>query len=379
MTSDTDLPADLSNWRQRPHSAWAFQHVDRLMPVHRIAAAAAPGAPWPHAAPGALDGFQLKAGGKVLGLAQFLDATSTDALLVVADGRIVHEAFAHGNSAATPHILMSATKSVVGLLAGVLQAAGDLDLASPVSALVPEVAASPWRGATVRQLLDMRGGVVLDPAQAAAYATATGWEPATTGSTGLHGFFEAQRAPDAPHGGAFRYQSANTDLLGWALERATGRRFAELLAQRLWQPLGAEHDAFITVDRDGTARCTGGLCARVRDFARLGQLVLDGGRDVVPAAWLDDIAGGGDAQAWAQSDFAAAFGGRAMRYRSGWYVVDDEPKLLFAMGIHGQHLFVDRANGLVVAKFSSQELPVDPRATGLTLAAVAEIRRCLGL
>ena len=66
-----------------------------------------------------------------------------------------------------------------------------------------------------------------------------------------------------------------------------------------------------------------------------------------------------------------------MRYRGGWYVVDDQPGLLFAMGIHGQHLFVDRAAGLVVAKLSCQEAALDERASRLTYRAVAEIRRCL--
>ena len=68
---------------------------------------------------------------------------------------------------------------------------------------------------------------------------------------------------------------------------------------------------------------------------------------------------------------------RSMSYRSGWYVVDGPPRMLFATGIHGQNLFVDEASRLVVAKVSSQADRVDERATGLTHMVVAAIRRCL--
>jgi CubicO group peptidase (beta-lactamase class C family) len=66
-----------------------------------------------------------------------------------------------------------------------------------------------------------------------------------------------------------------------------------------------------------------------------------------------------------------------MRYRSGWYVVDEEPQILFAMGIHGQNLFVDTANRIVIAKVSSQNDPIDNRAMWLTHQAVPEFRRCI--
>lgn len=197
----------------------------------------------------------------------------------------------------------------------------------------------------------------------------------------LHTFFTTLALPPVAHGGPFRYASANTDLLGWVIERVTGRRFADLLAERLWQPMGAAAAASITLDAAGAARCTGGLSATVRDFARVGQLWVDAGRagttQVVPAAWLDDIATAGDAAAWDQGEFAPYFRGLRMHYRSGWYAIDGAPQTLFAMGIHGQQLFVDRENRLVVAKVSSQAEPTDARATGLTLMALEAIRECL--
>ena len=85
----------------------------------------------------------------------------------------------------------------------------------------------------------------------------------------------------------------------------------------------------------------------------------------------------GDRDAWKRGEFANGFAGMNMHYRSGWYVIDDAPKILFAMGIHGQNLFVDRANRLVIAKISSQNSPVDYQALPLTHRAFVKIRRCL--
>jgi len=184
-----------------------------------------------------------------------------------------------------------------------------------------------------------------------------------------------------PHGGPMNYVSPNTDLLGWIIERATGRRYADLMSELLWQPMGAARSAYITVDRLGAPRCAGGMCATVRDLARVGQLVVDAGArgrtHIVPAAWIDDMIDNGDAAAWAAGNFARYYPGAPMRYRSQWYVEDGAAPLLFGMGIHGQNLFVDRAEQIVVAKVSSQALPLDPDRITLTMRAVARIREFL--
>lgn len=382
MSNPPEAPrADLTNWRTAPFSRWAFQHVPAIIPTLEVAA---PDAAWPLASnPHPLDSFRVKAvGGESIDLPGFLEATSTDGLVVLRDGAIVYETYANGMSRQTRHILMSATKSVTGLVAGMLQNLGVISLGGLVTDYLPEMVDGPYEGAILQHLLDMRTGVTLDPEQQAAYNAATGWDPTPVGQTAdLHHFFETLRGTSKPHGGPFSYVSANTDLLGWVLERASGQSFAELVSELLWRPTGAEASAHMTVDGKGAARCTGGLCATVRDFARIGRLlvedgVVDGAR-IVPRGWFEDTTDNGERDAWRRGEFARGFGGAEMRYRNGWYVVDDDPKIIFAMGIHGQNLFVDRANRLVVAKVSSLNTPIDFRAVALTHAAVAEFRRLL--
>jgi CubicO group peptidase (beta-lactamase class C family) len=112
----------------------------------------------------------------------------------------------------------------------------------------------------------------------------------------------------------------NTDLLGWVMERSAGRRYADLMSELVWRQMGAARSAYITVDRLGAPRCAGGMCTTVRDLARVGQLIVDrgtrGGMQVVPAEWIDDIVGNGDAEAWAAGNLAHYFPHRAMHYRS---------------------------------------------------------------
>lgn len=382
MSSLSESGADISNWRVPPFSRWAFRNLPDILPCAVIPAAPGQARELPEASC-SLESFSIASGGgRTLDFDQFLEATVTDALVVMLDGYIVHEFYAPGMTADTRHILMSASKSIVGLIVGTLVRDGLLDMEAKVATVLPEAAGSAWADATLRQLIDMRTGVVLDPDSLAAYNSSTGWDPAVPGlPSDLRTFFETTKATTNPHDGPFRYTSANTDLLGWIIERATGQTFASLVSERLWKRMGAAADGFITVDRRGLARCTGGIGATARDFARIGQLVLDGGerdgQSIIPADWIDDIGHNGDRQAWAEGEFAGAFPARHMSYRGGWYVIEDDPRTLFAMGIHGQNLFVDRTNRLVIAKLSTHAAPIDNRAQALTHRAMPEIRRCL--
>ncbi len=376
-------PADqvtLGNWRSPPHNRWALHHVREIVPSAEIAHE--PEDVWKLT----LDGADLSG----LGLAEALASTATDAMVVLHQGRIVFEHYANGMAQNTPHILMSVSKSVLGVVAAILAGQGQFDTAAPVTSLIPEVAGSAYDGATLGQLLDMRAGILFDENYEATggaiieYRKAQGWNPLAPGEapSDLRSFFPTLREGDGPHGGRFHYVSPNTDLLGWALERASGTRYADLASQLLWAPMGAQRDAYITVDRFGAPRCAGGVCATARDLARLGQLIAQGGaregRQVIPAAWIEDITRNGDAGAWDRGDFAHLFPGAAMHYRDKWYVTREEKPMLFGLGVNGQNLFIDRARQVVIAKFSSQASALDVPAIGVTMAMVAGIRRRLG-
>jgi CubicO group peptidase (beta-lactamase class C family) len=165
------------------------------------------------------------------------------------------------------------------------------------------------------------------------------------------------------------------------IERVTGMRYADLVSQLLWRPMGASRPAYITVDRLGAPRCAGGLCVIAQDLARLGQLIVQRGRrdgtQIIPTDWIEDILKNGDIQAWNLGDFARYFPGLTMHYRNKWYVLREEVPLMFCVGVNGQNLFVDCKNEIVIAKLSSQAASMDVRRISLAMQMVATIRRRL--
>jgi len=359
------MQVTLANWRTAPFNRWAFHHVRELVPSADIpndprAVRALP------AAPRDFKGLDIEA---------FLRETDTDGMAIVRRGQLVFERYASGMSDETPHILMSISKSMLGLL---IQELG-IDVQRRVVDFVPELRNGAYGAASLRELLDMRAGIVWDENYLAAsgpiveYRKATGWNPLGPGETpsDLHAFLGTLQETK-PHGGPVHYVSPNSDLLGWVVERATGRRYGELMSERVWKKIGAERSAYITLDRLGAPRCAGGMCTTLRDLARVGQWLIE-----ERPAFLEELETKGDSQAWATGDLAPYFKGLPMRYRSQWYTLDGEAPLAFGWGIHGQNLFIDRLNELVIAKFSSQALPVDVARIGLTLRGVSQLRKFL--
>ena len=216
-----------------------------------------------------------------------------------------------------------------------------------------------------------------------AYRRAAGWNPLGPGEqpTDLRSFFRELTESDGRHGGRFWYVSPNTDLLGWIIERMSGRRYADLISELLWQPMGAAENAYITVDRLGAPRTAGGMCATTRDLARVGQMLLEGGsfrgRQVVPSSWIDMILNDGDREAWSAGNLASYYPGLPIHYRAKWYVERSESPVLFCLGIHGQNLVVDTNNEIVIAKFSSQPQPLDVECIALTGTLVGALRKSL--
>ena len=367
-----DKRVTLSNWRKPPFNRWAFNHVSELVPSAFVRAAR--------------DATPLEAGSRRLDLDDWLEKTFTDSIVVMKDGKLVFENYADGQSPDGPHIWMSVSKSILGLVAGIVAGRSQLDVDAPLTELIPELEGSAFAGATARDALDMRVGIRFDEDYLATsgaiieYRKSHLWDPVPVGEspTDMRSFLLTLTERDGEHGGRFHYVSPNTDLLGWVLERATGTRYADLVSETLWQPIGAERDAYITVDRFGAPRCAGGFCATPRDMARIGRLFVTGGRhggvQVVPERWIKDIAGFDGATAWEAGDFVDLFDGAQMHYRSQWYVLRGERPLVFGVGVFGQHVFIDPAADLVIAKCSSQPLPLDPAFLSMTLAGVEELR-----
>lgn len=376
-----------ANWRDAPWNVWAFRHVHEVIPAARIAAAAGHAETAPVDA-GALTRQTLTIDGEPRTVASILRDTCTDGLTVMRGGRVLADWLAPHFTLQSRHILFSASKSVAGLLAGILHGDGLLDPEAPVEHYVPELAHSAFGDARVRHVLDMRTSLAfdedyLDPnGLYARYRRAGLWDPRRDGEPRetVLDLLAALPKGAGDHGGPFHYCSPNSDVLGLVIERAAGQRYADVAAARLWQPLGLRADGCVTVDIAGTARSGGGLSMAIRDLARIGELVRRGGeidgRRIVPRAWIDDTLDGGSVDAWRNGSFADWLPDG--RYRNKWYRTGGADSACFAIGIHGQWLYIDPASETVIAKFSAQPAPTDNALKRLNLALFDAIATMAG-
>jgi CubicO group peptidase (beta-lactamase class C family) len=361
------------NWRTHPHSVWAFQHLASFLPTAEVAAGRVvrPLAEQPIALNDLR--FETPEAGQ-LSWADFLETTHTDAMIVLHHGRILHEHYANGMHAGTPHMLFSITKSVVGLAAEMLIESGALDETQSASHYIAELNGSPFGQATIRGLLDMTDGVVFDEDYANPGAdihlySAAYWGDAPGGvRAALPGVGEA-----GPPGG-FSYRTPVTDILGWCLSRASGAPLAALVSELLWQPLGAERPAFFVCDTAGREIAAAGLNATLRDVGRLAQILADrgrvGDRQVVSRAIVDRIAHGGNRAAFAQAGMATR---RGWSYRSHWWI-PPRPGAFCALGVFGQRILVDTAMGLVLVRFGSHPVASNAPTDAVHAAAFDALR-----
>jgi CubicO group peptidase (beta-lactamase class C family) len=383
-----DRQVTLANWRLPPFNRWGFQHVREILPTASIA-----GAGRRHGALGRSERRIAKLAfpgpdGKEWTVGRMLPETFTDGFVLMQRGRILAEWYDAGMTPETPHIVFSVSKSLTGALAGILVERGQLDPDLPVTRYIPEAAGSAYGDCTVRHVLDMTVSIefeenYLDPHGVfGRYRLATGWNPLPEGikPTDLRSFLVTLKRDKRAHGSLFHYVSPNSDLMGWILERASGVPYAELLSEAIWKPLGTEQDGYVTVDRLGAPRSAGGICVTTRDLARFGEMMrlrgLASGRQIVPGRWIDDITEAGDPKPWQISESGKLFAPEG-RYRSKWYIMGYPSGAYCAVGIHGQWIYIDPAADMVIAKHSSQPLPVDMPTDNLLLAAFDALGRWL--
>jgi heat shock protein HslJ len=186
------------------------------------------------------------------------------------------------------------------------------------------------------------------------YSAAASPMPKAADYQGPNGYWEylQQVQPEGQHGEKFHYRTINSDMLGWIVSRASGQSITELASRRLWRPMGAEQDAYMTVDGLGVPFAGGGLTAGLRDLARIGLLMLNGGvingERLFPEAAVTAIRAGGDPTKF--EGFPTIPGGS---YASQWWLFNNANGAFAARGVHGQTIYVDPAADMVIVRFAS--------------------------
>jgi CubicO group peptidase (beta-lactamase class C family) len=358
-----------SNYFSFPKLRWSVCHLREFLPTEEISRGT--GAPVPLTYPSPADFAEMAReidaltfmpidGDTPMTWEASLYANYTDGMLILHKGEVVYERYFGCLEEDGKHAIMSMTKSITGLLGEILVAEGVLDDTLLVRDVIPEIGDSAFASATVRQVMDMTTGVQYsenysDPnADIWVYSRAASPLPKPEGYDGPNGYWEylQQAEPEGNHGDAFHYKTINSDMLGWMISRVTGKAVTDLASERLWRRMGAEMDAYQTVDGKGVPFAGGGVTAGLRDLGRLGLLMLNGGEingeRLFPAEVVETIAAGGD-----QSKFRGFGTIPNGSYTSQWWVFHNDHGAYAARGVHGQTIYVDPTAEMVLVRLAS--------------------------
>jgi CubicO group peptidase (beta-lactamase class C family) len=374
------------NWDLPPFNRWSFQNMRALFPTVDVWR----GTGAPRALPTeaqditGLTFHAVTAGHAPQTIKQWLHESYTDGFLVMQRGKIVFEHYANDMGLRTPHLSQSVAKSLVGTLAGILHHEGAVQLDVPLARIIPELAQCGYGDATLQQVLDMRSGVRFSEdygtpgSDMTRIDIASGWRPPLPGEEVATIRDVIQTLPhERPHGGAFKYRSIETDVIAWVLERATDQSLSALLSDRIWSRIGADCDGFFTVDGAGTALADGGFNASLRDFARFGLMMLEGGavgnQQIVPEAWVR-ACGTGDAAAFGAPYTTSSPNGA---YSNQWWIQDVDRGDFMARGVFGQLIYLDPKTDFMAVKMSTWPDFLIESYTLDTVHAVTTIRDAL--
>ncbi|MFJ2984955.1 MULTISPECIES: serine hydrolase domain-containing protein [unclassified Pseudomonas] len=212
----------------------------------------------------------------------------SDALLVIRDGRILHERYAAPTTANTAHLTWSVSKSVLATVLGVAQGEGYFQLQDPAARFYPPMQAH--RDVRLADLLHWASGLAWQ--EGYEYAPLKSSVVAmlyTRGRNDMAAYSAARPAAEKP-GQRFLYSSGDTNVLAAALRGMLDPgAYADYPWQALFTPLGIDSAVW---ERDGTGTFVGSsyLYLSARDLARIGLLMQREGRwrdrQLLPASWV---------------------------------------------------------------------------------------------
>lgn len=322
-TTDPDsLSKNTPQWNQEEHEVLKGSKVHELSQGFPFAA--------------------FSAGGeKEKAFEDFLTEQKVAGILILQDGKIRSERYESGHSESNRWSSLSVAKSVTSTLLGVAIKDGYIKSVDDyVTDYIPDLKGSAYDSVTIRHLLTMTTGIrwnenYTDPDSDIAGFSTDSIEPGMNATVSYMRRLPAEAEP----GKKWVYSTGETHLLGVLVSSATHQTLSHYLSSKIWIPYGMEQTATWTLDRTGQELAGCCLQMTLRDFARFGQFVLEGGRingeSIVPDDWFKTAThiqvplwpGGG--------------------YGFGWWIIDGNS--FEALGIHGQMIHIDPSRQLVIA------------------------------
>ncbi len=275
---------------------------------------------------------------------KWIEARNVTALVVLKDGAIVYENYFKGTQAKDRRISWSVAKSYLSALVGILVDDGQIaSIDDPVTKYAPSLRGTAYDGASLRHVLNMASGVVFDEDYLDKTSDINRMGRILALGGKMDDFTAELSETFAPPGEIWKYVSIDTHVVGMVVRGASGRSIPDLLGEKVIKPLGLEYSPYYLTDGVGTAFVLGGLNMTTRDYARFGQMFLQGGewqgQQIVPADWV----------AASTTPSAPTAEGETGYGYQWWMPVGAMPGEYMARGIYGQYIYIDTQRGVVIA------------------------------
>lgn len=342
-------PALIDARRQKSNPALnllTYRHFDELFPTRTVTIGGR-ARPLPKSTLALSDDQPLQIGDQQVRLDDYLTEERVNALLVLKDGKLVREIHRNGGSSDSRYIAFSMSKSIISMLFGIALADGSIkSIDDPVVKYLPDLKGSAYDKVTLKDLLRMRAGTSWKEDYAPGSALDRHRDLSQNLEQAYYEDFAKQVTTLAPPGSKFNYATLDTELLGSVLARATGRTISEFMTDRLWQPAGMEAPAYWAMQGPAGRQHEfygAGFAATLRDYGRIGQLMLDEGvvrgRGIIPRAWAIESTSSADPDPG---------------YFYQWWAIPDVDGFA-ARGVYGQSIMVDRPSRTVVVILSYRD------------------------
>lgn len=325
-----------------------------LMPFHIISTATGQTSTWPMGTPEVIESVTWE--GKKVSFDEFLNATQTNAFIVIRGGKITYEKYLNGKTESTILPSYSVAKTMTSLVIGQLIDEGKIKESDTFVSILPEFkAGTSFDKVTIKELLDMTSGIGVSDN----YPNGpSGWGVAIAqmyASTDMNFFVKHNRKMREEPGTYAEYRSVNTGLLGLIIQKVTSHKLADEYSERIWKKIGAEHDATWNVDKVGgheKAFCC--FNAAARDYARVGQALMSGNPAIASTSWKARLS-----NPVVKLDYGWGYGAQMWHPYQG---------INLMLGLHGQFIYQDALHDTVIVKLS--DMPTSADGTSDKVAAV---------
>ena len=325
-----------------------------LMPAHIIKGAPSAESAWITGEPETIEEVTWQ--GNKVSFQEFLDATQTNAFLVIRDGKITYEKYLNGKTESTVLPSYSVAKTMTALVIGQLVDEGILDEEKTFVSYLPRFkAGTSFDSVRIKDLLDMKSGIGVSdnyPSGPSGWGVAIAQMYATTD---MNFFLNNNRKMREEPGTFAEYRSVNTQMLGLIIQEVTGNSLADEFSERIWKRVSADYDATWNVDKVGgheKAFCC--FNASARDYARVGQALMSGLPDIASPSWTKRLS-----TSEVNLDYGWGYSAQM------WHPY---PGINLMMGLHGQYIYQDKVTQTVIVKLS--DMPTSSDGISDDIAAV---------